>query len=178
LHRKRKRRGYIRHSRAKPKIGWALAELAALSGITVRTIRLWLQRGALPRPPFMSSATRYERRHLVWLLAIRRLRTTEKSTLAAIRTRLQALSEPELEALATEGQLSDAVASALGIEARSNSSQEPQGVTTLGRDSLGQQVARWARIELALGVELHVRDDVSPATYDLARRIRETCVNR
>jgi hypothetical protein len=124
----------------------------------------------------MGSATRYERRHLVWLLAIRRLRTTEKSTLAAIRTRLQALSEPELEALAAEGPLSRAVAGALGVEAPSNSSKEPHGVTTLGPDGLGQQVPRWARIELALGLELHVRDDISPATYDLVRRIRETFI--
>jgi hypothetical protein len=30
-------------------------------------------------------------------------------------------------------------------------------------------------VELALGLELHVRDDASPAVHDLARRIREIC---
>jgi hypothetical protein len=83
-----KRRGYVRPSRAKAKAGWTLHDLAAFSGTTVRTIRLYLQRGVLPRPRFMASATRYQRRHLVCLLAIRRLRATENLTLAAIRTRL------------------------------------------------------------------------------------------
>src|SRR5450432_1399245 len=70
--RRPKRRGYVRPSRAKPKTGWTLGELAGLGGIAARTIRAYLRQGVLPRPPFMGSATRYQRRQLVWLLAIRR----------------------------------------------------------------------------------------------------------
>ncbi len=179
FHKKRpKRRGYIRPSRAKSKAGWTLAELSAMSGISVRTIRLYLQRQLLPRPPFMGSVTRYERRHLAWLLAIRRLRMTEKSTLAAIRTRLQALSEHELEAFATEGLPAGPVASPVGVVTPSPSSHALEDITPRGPDFLGPHVRRWARIELALGLELHVRDDASAASHELARRIRETCVNR
>jgi len=35
----------VRPSRAKPKTGWSLRELANLSGVAGRTIRLYLQRG-------------------------------------------------------------------------------------------------------------------------------------
>ncbi len=178
LHKKRrKRRGYIRPSRAKPKAGWTLAELGAQSGITVRTIRLWLQRGVLPRPRFLGSATRYERRHLVWLLAIRRLRMTEHATLAVIRTRLQAFSEPELEAFATEGPLADQVATALGLASPrtpTDLSNQPDELPGSLAERVGlPRVPRWERIELSLGLELHLRDDASPAVHEFARHIRE-----
>src|SRR5687768_15865926 len=86
--RRPKRRGYVRPSRAAPKAGWSLRQLAQLGGIAPRTLRVYLQRGVLPRPPFRGSATRYERRQVLWLCAIRHLLGTERLTLAAIRTRL------------------------------------------------------------------------------------------
>jgi hypothetical protein len=36
------------------------------------------------------------------------------------------------------------------------------------------QLARWTHLELALGLELHVRDDASPQVLELARRIRDS----
>jgi hypothetical protein len=98
----------------------------------------------------------------------------DKSTLAAIRTRLHTFSETELEAFATAGTLASTVATALGVESVSNSPQKPEDATPLDPDSFGQEVQRWARIELALGLELHVRDDASPATRELVERIRRT----
>jgi DNA-binding transcriptional MerR regulator len=169
--RRPKRRGYVRPSRAKPKTGWTLRELAALSATTVRTIRLYLQRGVLPRPRFMASATRYQRRHLVSLLAIRRLRAAERLTLTAIRTRLQLLSDPDLEAFATEGPLVAPVAAALGL-APASALTTPSHSDEAGEPS---PMPRWARVELALGLELHLRDDASPAVHELARRVREMC---
>ena len=174
-----KRRGYVRPSRAKPKTGWSLRELAHLSGIPPRTIRLYLQRGVLPRPPFMGSATRYQPRHLVWLLAIRRLRTTERLTIATIRTRLQALSTPELEAFATANLPAGQLAAALGIRSATPPAAPTPLVTNAASGaSSSPHAPRWARLELALGLELHVRDDASPRVLELARRLRELSAAR
>jgi hypothetical protein len=137
---------------------------------------MYLQRGVLPRPRFLGSATRYQRRQLVGLLAIRRLRTAEKLSLTAIRTRLQKLTDPELEAFATEAPLAGPIASALSLPSAGTPtalSKLPEAFPTLTAD--GVRPARWARIELALGLEVHLRDDASPEVHDLARRVREIC---
>ena len=174
--RKPKRRGYVRPSRAKPKTGWTLRQLATLSGVAVRTIRLYLQREVLPRPPFMGSATRYQARQLVHLIAIRRLRSAEKLTLATIRTRLQALSPDEIQAFATENLGAGPIADALGIKPPPG--PPPRSVSGLATyiATVGvppASIRRWMHFELALGLELHVRDDASAKVFDLARRIQE-----
>jgi DNA-binding transcriptional MerR regulator len=130
---------------------------------------LYLQRGVLPPPPFMGSATRYQRQHLVRLLAIRRLRVDENLTLDAIRTRLAALSSEELEALATANLPAGPLSDVLGKVAA------PPAPVTPARRSISPHLPRWVRIELALGLELHVRSDASVEVTDLARRIRATC---
>jgi DNA-binding transcriptional MerR regulator len=163
-------RGYVRPSRAKPKTGWTLAQLAQLSGLTARAIRVYLDRGLLPRPRFKGPATRYDRTQLVWLLGIRRLRTTERLQLREIATRLRALSAPELEAFATAGLAeapSNATAAALGILPVAPSVAKPE--------AMAAHEPRWARIELALGLELHLCDGASPHVLELARRVREMC---
>jgi len=172
-----KRRGYVRPSRAKKKTGWSLSELAQLTGIAARTIRLYLERGVLPRPPFEGSATRYQRRHLLWLCTIRRLRESEDFTLATIRTRLNALAAPELEAFAACGLPAGKLADALGIPAV-ESHEPPLPVAPLATPADPPDTpdtARWMRFELALGLELHVRDDASPQVLELARGVRQWC---
>jgi hypothetical protein len=113
----------------------------------------------------------------VWLHAIWRLRATERLSIAAIRKRLQAFSPPELEAYAVQGLPAGPLADALGIAppppaAAAMTSGLP---VALGVGSALSQIPRWARIELALGLELHVRDDASPSVLDLANRLREYC---
>jgi len=136
-----------------------------------RTVRFYLQQGAMPRPPFRGSATRYEPVHLLWLLAIWRLRASERLSIAAVRKRLEALAPPELEAFAVQGMPAGPLADALGIVQE----QAPAAEAQLGLGGSGSlsQVPRWGRIELALGLELHVRDDASPGVLDLASRVRE-----
>ena len=171
--RKRKRRGYVRPSRATPKQGWSLRDLSALSGVSARNIRAYLQREVVPRATFHASATRYDRRQLLWLLALRRLRVNERLSLARIRSRLEALSPSELEALATQGLTPGALADALGVvvpastPALSSSAMVPSPA-----DALRPPLPRWTRVELALGLELHVRDDASAPTLELAQRIQ------
>ena len=178
-----KRRGYVRPSRAKPKTGWSLRELAALSGVASRTIRLYLQRGVMPRPRFMGSATRYHFDQLVWLLAIRRLRTAERLTLSAIRARLQALTASELQAFAIEDVPTGRLPGVLGIQPADPPAASTPPVHPLLQHSenggaSSSPLPRWARFELALGLEMHVRDDVSAPVLELARRLRELSASR
>jgi hypothetical protein len=90
--------------------------------------------------------------------------------LSKIRSRLHALSAPELEAFATENLPAGTLADALGIQSASPpASPAPPALSS-------PQFPRWVRFELALGLELHVRDDASAAVIELARRLREVGV--
>jgi DNA-binding transcriptional MerR regulator len=178
--RKPKPRGYVRRSRAKPKTGWSLQQLAQLTSSNARTVRSYLQHGVLPRPAFRGSATRYQRPQLLGLLAILRLRRQEKLSLNAIRKRLTALAASELEAFATEALPAGAVRQALGLAPvpvqDAFAALPPQGAPpSSDADVLSLHMRRWGRIELALGLELHVRDDSSPEVLGLARRLRALC---
>lgn len=167
---KRKPRRGPRKSRAKPKTGWSLAALASLGGVTPRTLRLYLERGVVPRPKFLGSATRYERRQLLWLTAARRLRTAERLELDQIRTRLQAMTAPELEAFAIADLPAGPVAQALGVvPTRADASNQRPAVNA-------SPEKRWTRLELAVGLEMHVRDDVTPRVRELAAKVWELCV--
>jgi DNA-binding transcriptional MerR regulator len=172
-HHKRKRRGYVRPSRAKAKAGWSLRDLSTLTGFSSRNIRAYLQRGIVPRAAFHASATRYDRRQLVWLLALRRLRENERLPLTRIRSRLESLSPAELEAIATEGLAPGAVANALGVAppVPAPALSSPAGLPS-PVDTPRTLLPRWTRIELALGLELHVRDDASASTLELVHRIQ------
>lgn len=130
----------------------------------------------MPRSAFRAAATRYDRSQLLWLLALRRLRETERLPLADVRSRLSALSPGELEALATQGLAPGPLADALGLRAGTPPDAAPPLLAS--GEALGAPLPRWSRIELALGLELHVRDDASPTTLELARRIHALCVAR
>jgi DNA-binding transcriptional MerR regulator len=167
--RRAKQRG-TRRSRAKPTEGWTLVDFARLLNVQPRTVRHYLEVGVLSRPPFRGTATRYGRGHLLVVLAVRRLQSTENLTLDAIRRRLGALEPAELEALATEHLSPGPAATALGIQfAPPPTPSEPKPPF----DAPG--TARWIHIELALGLELHVRQDASQTVIALAERVKEMC---
>ncbi len=175
-----------RRSRAKPKVGWSLAELAVLVGVSTRLARLYLERGVLPAPRFAASATRYGRTHLLRLLAARRLRSLEALDLDAIKKRIRSWTVPQLEAFATTDLAPGPLAEALQIApsakavdparpsgavepldpAHSSAAAELIGVPTV--PVFGER--RWTRVELAVGLELHLREDASPRVVALAQR--------
>lgn len=173
---KRKRRGYVRPSRAKKAEGWSLRELSALSGLSARNIRAYLLREIVPRATFHASATRYDRRQLLSLLALRRLRESERLPLARIRSRLESLSPAELEAFATAELTPGALANALGLAAPATAPTPTDSEVRPSPADFRTPLPRWTRVELALGLELHVRDDAGAATVELARRIQALCV--
>lgn len=168
---KPKRRGYVRPSRAKPKVGWTLRQLAALTGISSRTARLYFERGLIPRPPFKGPATRYQRQQLLHLVAVLQLRASERLGLDPIRKRIRQLSRQDLEVYATRALPPGPLATALGVQP--TPAGPKAGTHGAGNQDLPPIFARWARIELALGLELHVREDASSKVLELARRLRE-----
>ncbi|HEX4335819.1 MAG TPA: hypothetical protein VH062_07885 [Polyangiaceae bacterium] len=115
-----------------------------------------------------------QKQHALILLAIRRLRTTERLTLAAIRARLGQLREDELTAFATAGLAPGALADALGVKVVTALPGPFVGSPFIeGSDPGVMRLPRWTRTELALGLELHVRDDASATVMGLVARIRE-----
>jgi len=133
-------------------------------------LRLYLERGVVPRPPFLGSATRYERRQLLSLTAARRLRTTERLELDQIRTRLNAMTAPELEAFAVADLPAGVLAQALGVAPTRLDPSTQRPAVNAHADK------RWTRLELAVGLELHVRDDITPRVRELAAKVWELCV--
>jgi hypothetical protein len=87
------------------------------------------------------------------------------------------LRRPGLEAFATESLPPGKLADALGIR---SAMSPPVTATAAGLDYASDRrnrssphLPRWARVERALGLELHVRDDTSARVLDLGRRLRE-----
>ena len=77
--------------------GYAIAELASLAGVTPRTIRYYVSVGLIPPPDQAGRAARYDEDHLRRIRLIRLLQD-QHLPLAAIRSRLGALSEQEVAA--------------------------------------------------------------------------------
>ena len=81
---------------------YTISELADLAGVTPRTIRYYLAQGLLPATGQSGPGTRYTTGHLARLRLIRRLQA-EHQPLAEIRTRLAALDDDAIVALAEQG---------------------------------------------------------------------------
>ncbi len=100
--RRRQKEG-IKRARAlrklRPRPGWSLADLAALTGTTVRTVRHYMERGVIPAAKFRGPGTRYERVHLLHLAAARALRAFEGLGLSAIKKRLASATPEALEVI-------------------------------------------------------------------------------
>lgn len=157
-----------------PKDGWTFPQVAALAGVPVRTARSYVERKALKQPPFFGSATRYHRGFLIQLLAIKRLRLEEKLDLAAIRKRLGAMNDAELEAFATHGIQAGPLATALGVVPPPPPRLANDG-PALSAHAEGKR-ERWSRVELIDGLEISIRDDASPLARRLANQFIEHCV--
>ena len=174
--------GHRRPKTPAPKTGWLLAELAAMTGLPVTTLRYYVQQGLLRPAEFRGTLTRYQRPELLRLLGILRLKSEGKSTLAEKRRRLESMSSGNLEKWLVSGPIAPAAAAALGLAAApparaSNPARlaaSPQTAVELGRTTIGF----WERITLLPGLELHVRADALEAARALAQRIADECVVR
>jgi DNA-binding transcriptional MerR regulator len=129
---------------------YRLAELAAATGVSARTIRYYIAEGLLPPPEGVGPAAVYTAAQRDRLALIATLKG-RYLPLREIAQRLQELDD-------------DGVRAALRGE-----SAPPPALSPVGTTSVGE---RWERITLADGVELHVRTDRLDGTIPLAALVR------
>jgi DNA-binding transcriptional MerR regulator len=129
---------------------YRLAELAAATGVSPRTIRYYIAEGLLPPPEGVGPAAVYT--------AAQRDRLALIATLKGQYLPLRAIAE-RLRDLDDAG-----VRAALRADRAPGGAPAPTGAADAGE--------RWERITLADGVELHVRVDRLDGTIPLAALVR------
>ncbi len=174
-------------------VGYAIADLASLSGVTPRTIRYYVSVGLIPAPEQAGRAARYDEDHLRRIRLIRRLQE-QHLPLAEIRSRLASLSNDEVaEALATPdpeppGSALDYIRS-LASRSAPRVAEAPairhteDPATPSARPlphpapaappppSARPGAAMWERIPLSPDVELHVRRPLSRTAHKRVERL-------
>jgi DNA-binding transcriptional MerR regulator len=179
---------------------FTIEELAERVGAPVRTVRFYIAEGLVPRPDGRGKAVWYGEEHLL-RLRLARLLAERRMPLAEIRARLAGLSLEEVRALLAEeerraGQVAEAAkesspkayVSALLERARADrrsvgdrpaaapappftlAEVEVPGYSRSRRPPLDPSDT-WQRIELAPGVELHVRADAEVRHGPLVERV-------
>lgn len=120
---------------------------SARAAPSARAVRFYVASGLLDRPDGAGTAATYNYKHLLQLLAIK-IRQREGATLEVIKKEMK-----EFTGDALERRVATSLAPTLGIGA---------DVTALrDRDS----AAAWRRVNIADGIEIHVRED-SPAARE------------
>lgn len=135
---------------------YKLDELAVEAGVAPRTVRYYVQRGLLPAPEFRGKDTAYGREHLARLRAIKVLQQAHLP-LEEIQARLAGAGVDEIERIATAAPPRAAAALCPGPDAA-----PPAPVAGAPRGE------RWERVEIADGVELHVRSDAPERSRRIA----------
>ncbi|HJU90571.1 MAG TPA: MerR family transcriptional regulator [Gemmatimonadaceae bacterium] len=129
---------------------------AARATPSARAVRFYVANGLLDRPEGTGTAATYNYRHLLQLLLIK-IRQREGQTLDKIKIEMQELTGDSLER-----RVATSLAPALGSGADVVAARE-QDVT----DGV------WRRVQVADGIEVHLRDDSPAASEDAVMAIRE-----
>src|SRR5688572_19368178 len=143
-----------------------LASLSDLAGVSVRTVRYYIQQGLLPAPESRGPGAHYGPEHLDRLRLIRRLQR-EHLPLAEIRRRLdQAQPEDIKQMMVAEpmapSSAGDYIRSVLHPNAPTVDIQWPSSPqSSPHRSSKPPAQSQWDRISIAPDVELHVRRPLS-----------------
>lgn len=156
--------------------GYPIQKLAEKAGVSVRTIRFYIDEGLLATPPIKGRYSVYNDEYLDRLELIRRLKSSFLP-LKEIRDRVtslswaeikQALAQPEQQA--PQRQVNERGESALSYITNLLSTS-PAPPRAKMRQSATLQPEAWERLILVPGIELHIRSDASPANQRLARQI-------
>ncbi len=110
-----------------PSNGWLIAELSRITGTSIRAIRYYVERGLISYLERRGTATRYSRAAVVRLLALPTMQFELKASLAEIKKRMEALGEEGLEAWVRARPLTEAAATALGIDASNSVNAAARG---------------------------------------------------
>jgi DNA-binding transcriptional MerR regulator len=170
----RKRNAYTRarDRRRRPKTpapteGFLIRDVARLSGVSVRTLRDYVQLGLLRHSELRGTLTRYPRREVMRLFAALRLKAQTKTTWAEIKRQLDSWSEARLDAC-LDGQVPSVVAEELGLVKRPSTAG---GVTRSDEPPRERTGERWHRTVLLPGLELFVSAAASPIALQAAARL-------
>jgi DNA-binding transcriptional MerR regulator len=128
---------------------------SARAAPSARAVRFYVSHGLLDRPDGTGTAATYHYRHLLQLLAIK-IRQREGQTLESIKREMTGVTGDALER-----RIAQSLAPALGVGA----------AAAVAHDS--EEPARWRRVAVADGIELHVRDDSPAADDDALLAMRE-----
>jgi len=169
-----------------PKDGWVIADLSRITGIPVRRIRYYVERGFIRPLEVRGTATRYPRRDLLRLLAISHIRTEKTWKLEALGRELDTLGEAELERLVTSKPLPPEATAALGTQpaALMTPSQSPvmpviwpatqsSSSSVMAPPSANGGVELWHHVELLPGLKLLLSSKTSAAVRNVANKICE-----
>ncbi|ACO47758.1 MerR family transcriptional regulator [Deinococcus deserti] len=132
--------------------------------VNARLVRHYTTERLLDEPLRVGREARYTRRHLLQLLALRKL-MAEGFGAAALQGTLQTRSDPELEALLTgetqlEVQTSNPALEYLQALKRPSPAPATRPVLASSPSVLPPSPERFTRLILAPGLEVHVRHDV------------------
>jgi DNA-binding transcriptional MerR regulator len=136
-----------------------LTELADRAGVSIRTVRYYIQQGLLPKPEARGPGAHYKEEHLDRLLLIKRLQR-EHLPLAEIRRVLESTGG-EAPAPRTAR---DYIRSVLGEPAAQYSAPAIEDPAISTR-------SQWERVTLAPDIELHIRRPLSRAVNKQVERL-------
>ena len=142
-----------------------LTELADRAGVSIRTVRYYLQQGLLPKPEARGPGAHYTEEHLDRLLLIKRLQR-EHLPLAEIRRVLDA-SAGESPAPRSAR---DYIRSVLGQSPIVTESASLYAAPQL-EESAAPSRSQWERVTLAPDVELHIRRPLTRAVNRKVERL-------
>lgn len=114
-----------------PTTGWLRTELAQMLRIAPSTIGKYIKAGLLPGVEFRGTATRYQRVHLIRLLAIRHLRSIGVAERHRVKARMDRLSSEQLEAWVLSHAHSPAIVAALTVSHPSNATSTMDAAASL-----------------------------------------------
>ncbi|MDB5215204.1 MAG: MerR family transcriptional regulator [Myxococcaceae bacterium] len=156
---------------------YKIDELARAAGMSVRTVRYYVQRGLLPAAAFRGKDTAYDHGHLTRLRAIRRLQEAF-FPLDAIAAELDGRTAHEIEAIA-DGNVTPV--SPLGNGGNETSTSTTTHAKTEHTAShhdedahaaIARQASRlYRRIELFPGVDLTVAEDAPDKSVRLVKEM-------
>jgi len=128
---------------------------SARAAPSARAVRFYVASGLLDRPEGAGTSATYNYRHFLQLLAIK-IRQREGATLETIKREMK-----EFAGDALERRVATSLAPALGSGAD----------TAQQRDD--EPAAVWRRVNVADGIELHVREDIPAARESAVVAMRE-----
>lgn len=157
---------------------YRIDELAQAAGMSVRTVRYYVQRGLLPAAAFRGKDTAYDHAHLVRLRAIRRLQEAF-FPLDAIAAELEGRPIEEIEAIA-DGKLTPVSGGSARESGERDREAERERQRQRERDrdeedarsAIAREASRvFRRIELFPGVDLTVADDAPDQSVRLVKEM-------